>query len=90
MWQLRPVWLGTGHLKYGYTHGLEYIFYYRYGLFDVLGTGLPLCLVFGICLVAECRAGRVESHSDVGWFLLCHHFVDSIDKSHHCRGVEPF
>ena len=63
------------------VHCLEYLFYDRYCLANVLRSLLTLAFILRKSLVSECFT-RVESHSDMRRFLLCDYLVQSVHEAH--------
>ena len=76
------------HLENGDVVGLEDVLDDGHTRADILGSLLALRLVFRESLVAERRSVRVESHTDMRWFLLFKHLVERVAKAHNGRGVQ--
>ena len=78
--------LETVHLQHRDVHSLNDALYDRHRSAYVFGCLLALCLVRRECLVAK-RLAMVERHTDMCGLLFGENLVESIDKSHHGRGV---
>ena len=57
---------------------------------DVLGCGFALRFVFGVSLMAEGAARRVEGNAQVVRVVCAQHLLQRIDKAEYSRGVLAF
>ena len=80
------VGLKTVHLEHRNVHRLNDSLYDRHRSADVFGSLLTLCLVRRKRFVAKGLA-MIERHTDMRGLLFGENLVESIDKSHHSRGV---
>ena len=80
------VCLETVHLQHRNVHRLNDALYDRHRSTDVFGSLLTLCLVRRKRFVAKGLA-MIERHTDMRGLLFGENLVESIDKSHHGRGV---
>ena len=53
------------------------------------GCFLALGLVVFVCLMAECRSGRIEAHGYMCGLLLVKHLVECVHESEYGGCVEP-
>ena len=60
---------------------LEYVLDYWYGKSYCLGCLLALCLVFGVCFVAEGASAGVECYSDVCRLHIPKYILEGVDKA---------
>ena len=76
------------HAVDGDVEGFDEPNYIRYGFAEVVGHFLAVGFVFAVFFLALCGAGHVESHADVGGFLVLQDFVERVEEAHHRRCVQ--